>query len=69
MEPPELEDFEATLGTDRRCRGAEVYSRVSPAGCQSCPPEEPCECPQETTWAPRPQPEPLGVGAGVGEEG
>ncbi|XP_019504068.1 PREDICTED: tuberin isoform X3 [Hipposideros armiger] len=34
MEPPELEDFEATLGTDRRCRGAEAYSRSSSTSSQ-----------------------------------
>lgn len=39
--PPELEDFEATLGTDRRCRHTETYSRVSIAGHQSRWPEVP----------------------------
>lgn len=33
--PPELEDFEATLGTDRRCRHAEAYSRVSVLGTRA----------------------------------
>lgn len=42
--PPELEDFEATLGTDRRCRHAQAYSRVSMAGHQSCLPEGACGC-------------------------
>ncbi|XP_059548722.1 tuberin isoform X4 [Myotis daubentonii] len=32
--PPELEDFEATLGTDRRCRHAEAYSRSSSTSSQ-----------------------------------
>lgn len=40
--PPELEDFEATLGTDRRCRHTEAYSRVSIAGHQSHWCEGPC---------------------------
>lgn len=44
VEPPELEDFEATLGTDRRCQHAEAYSRVSTAGQQSCLHEGPSEC-------------------------
>lgn len=35
VEPPELEDFEATLGTDRRCQHAEAYSRVSIAGSRA----------------------------------
>lgn len=39
--PPELEDFEATLGTDRRCRHTEAYSRVSIAGHQSLWPRGP----------------------------
>ncbi|KAM7148291.1 tuberin isoform 2-T3 [Molossus nigricans] len=35
VEPPELEDFEATLGTDRRCRHAEAsYSRSSSTSSQ-----------------------------------
>ncbi|KAF6271829.1 TSC complex subunit 2 [Rhinolophus ferrumequinum] len=34
VEPPELEDFEATLGTDRRCRGAGEYSRSSSTSSQ-----------------------------------
>lgn len=33
-EPPELEDFEATLGTDRHCRRPEAYSRSSSASSQ-----------------------------------
>ncbi|XP_071078119.1 tuberin isoform X5 [Desmodus rotundus] len=33
-EPPELEDFEATLGTDRHCRHAEAYSRSSSTSSQ-----------------------------------
>ncbi|XP_014321765.1 tuberin isoform X6 [Myotis lucifugus] len=32
--PPELEDFEATLGPDRRCRHAEAYSRSSSTSSQ-----------------------------------
>lgn len=28
-EPPELEDFEAALGTDRHCQRPDTYSRVS----------------------------------------
>lgn len=32
VEHTELEDFEATLGTDRRCGRAEAYSRVSAWG-------------------------------------
>ncbi|XP_028008764.2 tuberin isoform X3 [Eptesicus fuscus] len=32
--PPELEDFEATLGTDRRCRHPEAYSRSSSTSSQ-----------------------------------
>lgn len=43
VEPPELEDFEATLGTDGRYRHAEAFSRVSAAGDQSRP-EGPCWC-------------------------
>lgn len=43
MEPPELENFEATLGTDRHCQRAEAYSRVRTAG-QSCLPEGPWGC-------------------------
>ncbi|XP_015992051.2 tuberin isoform X6 [Rousettus aegyptiacus] len=34
VEPPELEDFEATLGTDRRCQHAEAYSRSSSTSSQ-----------------------------------
>ncbi|XP_054445380.1 tuberin isoform X1 [Pteronotus mesoamericanus] len=34
MEPPELEDFEATLGADRHCRHAEAYSRSSSTSSQ-----------------------------------
>lgn len=41
--PPELEDFEATLGTDRRCRHAEAYSRVSVLGTCGCPPFGPSD--------------------------
>ncbi|KAM5332098.1 tuberin isoform 1-T2 [Glossophaga mutica] len=33
-EPPELEDFEAALGTDRHCRHAEAYSRSSSTSSQ-----------------------------------
>ncbi|XP_016063537.1 PREDICTED: tuberin isoform X5 [Miniopterus natalensis] len=33
-EPPELEDFEATLGTDGRCRHTEAYSRSSSTSSQ-----------------------------------
>uniref|UniRef100_A0A8D2JQR3 Tuberin n=1 Tax=Sciurus vulgaris TaxID=55149 RepID=A0A8D2JQR3_SCIVU len=33
-EPPELEDFEAVLGADRRCRRPEAYSRSSSASSQ-----------------------------------
>ncbi|XP_037013158.2 tuberin isoform X3 [Artibeus jamaicensis] len=33
-EPPELEDFEATLGTDGHCRHAEAYSRSSSTSSQ-----------------------------------
>lgn len=36
-EPMELEDFEATLGTDRRGDRAEAYSRVSASGRRSRP--------------------------------
>ncbi|XP_005869392.1 PREDICTED: tuberin isoform X5 [Myotis brandtii] len=32
--PPELEDFEATLGPDRRCRHTEAYSRSSSTSSQ-----------------------------------
>lgn len=32
VEPPELEDFEATLGTDRHCQRPDTYSRVSVLG-------------------------------------
>lgn len=31
-EPPELEDFEAALGTDRHCQRPDTYSRVSAVG-------------------------------------
>lgn len=59
VEPPELEDFEATLGTDRRCRGAGEYSRVSPAGRQP-PAQGALRVPaSRARRAPRPQPEPL----------
>ncbi|KAM8950505.1 tuberin isoform 1-T1 [Lycaon pictus] len=34
VEPTELEDFEATLGTDRRCGRAEAYSRSSSSSSQ-----------------------------------
>ncbi|XP_008579933.1 PREDICTED: tuberin isoform X2 [Galeopterus variegatus] len=34
MEPPELEDFEAALGTDRHCGHAEAYSRSSSTSSQ-----------------------------------
>lgn len=43
-EPRELEDFEATLGTDRHCRHAEAYSRVSAAGPRSRRPVGPYGC-------------------------
>ncbi|XP_013373112.1 PREDICTED: tuberin isoform X3 [Chinchilla lanigera] len=33
-EPPELEDFEAALGTDRRCQRPDTYSRSSSASSQ-----------------------------------
>ncbi|KAM5227476.1 tuberin isoform 6-T6 [Ctenodactylus gundi] len=33
-EPPELEDFEAALGTDRRCQRLDAYSRSSSASSQ-----------------------------------
>lgn len=29
VDPPELEDFEAALGTDRHCQRPDTYSRVS----------------------------------------
>lgn len=29
VEPPELEDFEAAIGTDRHCQRPDAYSRVS----------------------------------------
>lgn len=32
VEPPELEDFEAALGADRRCQCTEAYSRVRAGG-------------------------------------
>lgn len=32
VEPPELEDFEAALGTDRHCQRPDTYSRVSIMG-------------------------------------
>lgn len=32
VEPPELEDFEAALGTDRHCQRPDTYSRVSVMG-------------------------------------
>ena len=31
-EPPELEDFEATLGSDEHCRRSDAFSRVSAVG-------------------------------------
>ncbi|XP_014649051.1 PREDICTED: tuberin isoform X3 [Ceratotherium simum simum] len=34
VEPPELEDFEATLGTDKRCQHTEAYSRSSSTSSQ-----------------------------------
>ncbi|XP_005599123.2 tuberin isoform X10 [Equus caballus] len=34
VEPPNLEDFEATLGTDRRCPRTEAYSRSSSTSSQ-----------------------------------
>uniref|UniRef100_A0A8C4L4Z0 Tuberin n=1 Tax=Equus asinus TaxID=9793 RepID=A0A8C4L4Z0_EQUAS len=34
VEPPDLEDFEATLGTDRRCPRTEAYSRSSSTSSQ-----------------------------------
>lgn len=37
VEPPDLEDFEATLGTDRRCPRTEAYSRVSAARARASP--------------------------------
>lgn len=62
VEPPELEDFEATLGTDRRCRGAGEYSRVGPAGRQ-LPAQGALQVPaSRARQAPRPPPEPLEVG-------
>lgn len=32
VEPPELEDFEAVLSTDRHCQRPDTYSRVSVMG-------------------------------------
>lgn len=32
VEPPELEDLEAVLGTDRHCQRPDTYSRVSVMG-------------------------------------
>ncbi|XP_040604201.1 tuberin isoform X7 [Mesocricetus auratus] len=34
VEPPELEDFEASLGTDRHCQRPDTYSRSSSASSQ-----------------------------------
>ncbi|XP_008854469.1 tuberin isoform X1 [Nannospalax galili] len=34
LEPPELEDFEAALGTDRHCQRPDTYSRSSSASSQ-----------------------------------
>lgn len=62
VEPLELEDLEATLGTDRHCRGAGEYSRVSPAGRQPAARGALRVPASRARRAPRPQPEPWEVG-------
>ncbi|XP_058142618.1 tuberin isoform X3 [Dasypus novemcinctus] len=60
LEPPELEDLEATLGADRRCQHPEAYSRSSSTSSQ----EEKAFCTDEPAAGAIPIERANGAGAG-----